>query len=367
MPLNKTVYARISEELKRRISAGEFSGGRLPSERALAGHYKINRLTLRKALGQLFEEGLIAKLGPKGTFVSDEDSLGRSVKNRRVALIMTGGNTHNSYFGTIISSIKKSLGSHGAGVVVYLIDNAADMDDLRRISRMKRDFNGMIVMGYTTPAMLRGIKSFRIPSVLLGLLSNADEIERRIDQVAEDCHHYTYSAVSLLLDKGFRRIAFADAPAYQWSMISQSAYMKALEDHGLPYSEELVFRSRDDSASGAVELAGRILSVSPDALFIRNDLVAKGLIEGLAKEGVEIPGDLAVITAGHPNDSVSHLDLPKFESDPGLLGRKAAELLVRRMALPTAEPRRELVKSTLVRGAKLRDNHRLNVASVGQR
>jgi GntR family transcriptional regulator len=53
-------YAVVSEALHERLTAGEFAAGRLlPSEGALASSYGVSRVTIRKALGQLKNEGLI--------------------------------------------------------------------------------------------------------------------------------------------------------------------------------------------------------------------------------------------------------------------------------------------------------------------
>jgi GntR family transcriptional regulator len=44
----------------------------LPSERQLAEHYKVSRMTLRLVLGELQREGLIYRRRGKGTFTSEE-------------------------------------------------------------------------------------------------------------------------------------------------------------------------------------------------------------------------------------------------------------------------------------------------------
>jgi GntR family transcriptional regulator len=53
-------YRQIAEDLRRRIGVGEFVAGRvLPSEAELGGAYAASRVTIRKALDRLREDGLV--------------------------------------------------------------------------------------------------------------------------------------------------------------------------------------------------------------------------------------------------------------------------------------------------------------------
>jgi GntR family transcriptional regulator len=53
-------YREIAADLRRRIAAGEFDGHLLPSEATLSGAYGASRVTVRKALDALKDEGLVA-------------------------------------------------------------------------------------------------------------------------------------------------------------------------------------------------------------------------------------------------------------------------------------------------------------------
>jgi len=53
-------YRTIADDLRRRVEAGEFAAGRLlPSESELSGSYEASRITVRKALEVLRDEGLV--------------------------------------------------------------------------------------------------------------------------------------------------------------------------------------------------------------------------------------------------------------------------------------------------------------------
>ncbi|WP_240320180.1 GntR family transcriptional regulator [Achromobacter insuavis] len=66
-----SLYTRISEELARRIAGGVYAvGAVLPSENALAEEFDASRHTLRAALRQLQDLGLIARRRGSGTVVT---------------------------------------------------------------------------------------------------------------------------------------------------------------------------------------------------------------------------------------------------------------------------------------------------------
>jgi len=61
----------IAADLRERIAGGEFAAGRhLPSEADLAGAYAASRMTVRKALERLREEGLVGSRQGFGWFVA---------------------------------------------------------------------------------------------------------------------------------------------------------------------------------------------------------------------------------------------------------------------------------------------------------
>lgn len=74
-------YQTIADDLRARLEHGEFSAGRvLPSESELSGAYQVSRITVRRALDQLREEGLVVSRQGFGWLVAVDplrQSLGR--------------------------------------------------------------------------------------------------------------------------------------------------------------------------------------------------------------------------------------------------------------------------------------------------
>lgn len=66
-------YLSIADEIHARILGGEFAGaGKLPTQKELAQEYGVAVLTIKQALSELQNEGLISGVRGSGTFISSE-------------------------------------------------------------------------------------------------------------------------------------------------------------------------------------------------------------------------------------------------------------------------------------------------------
>src|SRR5258705_1663640 len=64
-------YRAIAADLAAKIHAGQYvAGSALPAQRELSTAYGVTLMTLRQALRQLSDEGLIVQQAGRGTFVS---------------------------------------------------------------------------------------------------------------------------------------------------------------------------------------------------------------------------------------------------------------------------------------------------------
>lgn len=78
-------YAQIAAVLRERISTNVLPPGELlPSEAVLSAEFRVARNTVRRALAQLEEEGLIESLPGRGRVVRAADKHGKSDKKPRL-------------------------------------------------------------------------------------------------------------------------------------------------------------------------------------------------------------------------------------------------------------------------------------------
>ncbi|SHE45772.1 GntR family transcriptional regulator [Clostridium fallax] len=66
------VYYQLKEDIKRKIAEGVWQVGQcIDSERELSEGYGVSRMTIRQALGELVQDGILVREKGKGTFVCD--------------------------------------------------------------------------------------------------------------------------------------------------------------------------------------------------------------------------------------------------------------------------------------------------------
>ena len=67
------LYQQLSLRLKNDIAAGIYSPGScIPSEETLCETYRVSRVTVRKALSHLVQEGLLVRKQGKGSFIAEK-------------------------------------------------------------------------------------------------------------------------------------------------------------------------------------------------------------------------------------------------------------------------------------------------------
>ena len=137
-------------------------------------------------------------------------------------------------------------------------------------------------------------------------------------------------AVEYLLSLGHRRIGFAMHSVPDCDHLDRfEAYRVALETHGLPFEERLVFRHPINLAAGGtiIKLA-QSMRDRPTAIFFADPLLAVGGVQKAHEMGVRVPEDLSII--GFDDADLRHAVYPALTAvcqDAGKLGFQAAAWL----------------------------------------
>jgi GntR family transcriptional regulator len=81
-PDRQPLHISISEQLKAQIESGQYEPGeRLPSEFDLGKMFAVSRTTIRKAIANLIQQGLVTTQQGKGIFVSERHKINFSMSN----------------------------------------------------------------------------------------------------------------------------------------------------------------------------------------------------------------------------------------------------------------------------------------------
>lgn len=159
----------------------------------------------------------------------------------------------------------------------------------------------------------------------------AEAEDQRYCSVGSDNLRGGQRAAAHLARLGRRRIAFLGATATYELQQRRSGYEKALRDADLPFDAKLVRECALDP-DGAIEAVDDLLDsgVEIDAIVAGSDLAAIGAMRALARRGISVPGDVAVVgyddieLAGH-----THPALTTIRQDTMKAGRLLVAKLMR--------------------------------------
>ena len=182
-------------------------------------------------------------------------------------------------------------------------------------------------------------------------------VDRRVagldcDSVTLDNQNSARELTSHLVRVGHRRIALvADADDVSTGRDRTSGYRSGLEEAGIEFDEDLVFRTSTDQ-SGGYRVAQQILrsSQKPTAIFAVNNMTALGIFQALREAGVAIPDDIALACF----DDVLHLAviapfLTVIAQPADLMGATAAQLLLERISgVAGRQPRQVVLQGELI-------------------
>lgn len=95
--MEQPIYQKIIEQLKQEIDQLPANTA-IPSERELAEQYQASRMTVRKAIRKLVEEGYLYREDKKGTFVADQKLHKHSTVTNMMEELVSQENKQIIYF-----------------------------------------------------------------------------------------------------------------------------------------------------------------------------------------------------------------------------------------------------------------------------
>ena len=124
------MYKQIVNLLNEKIEKGELKpGDKLPSEAELMEAYSVSRITIRSAISELEEDGLVIRSRGKGTFIASKKAMYSADDTVGFTFMSAGGKT----------------GYYKSGRCVMDIS-----DDVRHtISRYRRRYNDFMHKAFT--------------------------------------------------------------------------------------------------------------------------------------------------------------------------------------------------------------------------
>ncbi len=362
------LFLQIKNDLRAQILSGQYPcGSRLPSASQLCRHYQVSLITVRRAIMDLMAEGMLTGVQGKGVFVAATGEsrldVGQLPRRSNLVGVVIPDLASSPFWAALVQGIETHLAAHGSHMLVGISHNNA-----LREKEVLTDFAAHGVAGIIlTPVgmhrteggdrELRALLEKGLPLVFLDVALEGFAA----DYVASNNEEGGYLATRHLLRLGHRRVAFIYANDTNSGRDRLSGYRHALAESEVPFSEELVrghYGERIDYIEAGYQRTLELLRLPepPTAVLAISDAIAQGVYRAAQTLKLRIPEDLSVM--GYDNlpqavflsPPLSSVHQPRFE-----MGRKAAEVLLERLADPARPPRRVLLDSHVVERESCRE------------
>ncbi|MEU4366147.1 LacI family DNA-binding transcriptional regulator [Micromonospora chersina] len=275
------------------------------------------------------------------------NAIARSLQSQRTGLVaLAVEDIGNPVYVEMMRAIESVVAASGRQLLVHATGGqiANETALLRRLAH--RYVDGMIVSPIrVTDDHLAALVDSPVPVVVVGQLA----ADAPVDNVRTDSRTGVGLAVDHLVAAGRRRIGFVNGPLDTVPGAARDAgFRAALAGHGIALDERLVEVGDFRYEPGRAATERLLARAEPDALVCANDLIAVGALHALLAAGRRVPEDVAVV--GMDDTELARMMFPQLSSvslGSAERGRRAAALLLQRIADPTLPPRREQVAPSL--------------------
>jgi LacI family transcriptional regulator len=193
------------------------------------------------------------------------------------------------FHGTLLGGIEKALRERGYYMMIRTVANEEELYSLFN----NWNLGGVILTGIFNDSFFTRLLEANKPLVLLDSYIKNDKI---INVGLED-YRGGFMAVQHLIDKGHRNIVFASPPFHKHGVIQErfKGYRAALRKNAAPFSPGNVYQKEltiDEGIALGLELS---LRKDITAVFATADILAAGIITGLARGRRRVPRDISII------------------------------------------------------------------------
>jgi GntR family transcriptional regulator of arabinose operon len=353
------LYDKVKNTIRADIASGKLRpGDRVTRERDLAESHDVSRITVKKAIADLVQEGTLERLPDRrGTFVRQRGALPGSPHFIAVAI----DDVRKPFGAEMLRGIEDYLWGKRIHTLVCNADrDAAKVEEYFR-SILTHDIHGVIfapviceTYRQTNRRLAAILENAGVPFTLIdrsipGLVAN---------YVGANHEESSRTITRHLIDRGHRRILLARGLECTSMEERVEGYRHAHEEAGIPVDERLIVRADDTLLAKG--------SMDPHELKRLEKLVRQagtyscfyGLNDGLLRAGVSVLTSLgiqigsAVQLASHneiglppiPNAS----NMPHFVEPSYEMGWEAARILVEHLGDPNGAIVQKTLKSRFV-------------------
>jgi DNA-binding LacI/PurR family transcriptional regulator len=247
---------------------------------------------------------------------------------------------HNPVFAEILDGVQEGVRAHDYSTL--LVSGGADPQTERReITRLLESrVEGLILIAHRLSDVDLQQIAREVPTVVVTWRT---EGIAGLDSVSGDDMTGAQLAVDHLAELGHQRIAHVSGGDNRIALARRAGYERAMSDHGL----EPIVVDGAFTEEGGYAGARSALAAGATALVVANDLAAIGSLAALRDGGLRVPADVSVV--GYDGMRLlESLDVTTVAQPLADMGRRAADLIMQRIADPARESVHDVVRTRLV-------------------
>ena len=345
---NYPLYIQIYNSLLDGINTGKYKAGeKVPSEKELVEQFNVSRITAKKALNKLANEGYITRRRGRGSFVAKDFIIDEKfVKNKANVL-----NVGAPVIGLVITDFSES---YGIGLVLGIEDKISELGGylvLRRSfgekEKEEEAIQSLLKMG-VNGIILLAVQGEHYSNEILRLVLNGFPlvlVDRRLPGidaavVCSDNVAAAKKATDYLLDLGHTSIAFLSPPPIDTSTIEDriDGFIKSHANHGVIVDRALWCIDLTSTLPGHFKSPNikqdkmKIISMLKSNLHITAIFAVEYNIALIAKEAIQeigkkIPDDISIICFDGPRYKVGDSFFTHIRQNEEQMGCIAVEIL----------------------------------------
>lgn len=319
------LYQVLREEIRLQIYNGQLGRGeRIATEAELAALHGVSNITVRRAMQELVNEGLLVRVAGRGTFVNASPftatynllfvhRLDISFEHPYTGLMFKGINEVNQ---PTTRFRLETLGLPMPGA-----DHPSDRHILDLVEHDQ--IHGVLAMPFIRPDVLSALKE-RVPTILLG-----SPVSPPAEMAAIRFPHQQEVLPDLLthlLATGRRRIGCVTARQLQPGV---HPFAEVFQKHGLDADPTWV-QQAGWGIQGGCQAAEALLSRCPkiDAIVASDDIQALGVMHALWRRGLQPGREVAVTGIGNLLEEHSNVGLTTVDLQIRQGAHRGAQLLL---------------------------------------
>lgn len=270
----------------------------------------------------------------------------RQLKTQTIGVLLP--DVSNPYYMRMLGSLETRMRNFNYDILVGSThDNLERENNLLTVFLEKKvDALILATSAYFGSINGSGISVVQIPVVLVDRVS----ANFQLDAVVEDNEPSAYKLVRFLIDRGHENIAMISGdPQISTVFERENGYRRAIEEIGLTPE---IRRGKYDKESGYVSAKELLIKRKwrPTAVVCANNDIAVGVLIAVREYSINIPEDLSLVCFGEiPLQELIEPKLTCIVQDPEMIGRVAADILVRRLYQGLTDSPEKIVLQTVFR------------------